>query len=468
MAINYIPGPEQLLVPAAREIVQGVNDFINPNFAFQKAMQKTLAADPELMIKLVDVEKATPGTLKRLGFGRIGDALSAMQESPEGEVARTERDTIVKGKKLNLENLVLQNENVNKVLTKAAEMIAQNTDLTTDAAMQMLTKQTSAERRTSEAQATTAEQTARVAGKKADFDIQTIDLTAKTLKEAVVHLPELGTIDFREEARKFLDGQLSGRMSSTYFTHPQARESFIESIEAITRERALAAQEDLARVRSGASGREVTENFRMQKAFQEYQRSGGVGTLDQWKSFLFDPATQQRAKALLANPKSAKPEDRELIAIAKVTEQQVNIDKLNQITTVAQNIDKQWNTLQESTKENRESSIASMNMLLSQRSELGGPKLNVRLNPRGALLPARWEFVDEAGNVYTGDQAMAIINDPLGGVPQLTPDIEQIVGRIAGFDGGVPAAFEAYKAQEKDKSRLKKVEDYLRAKGQIK
>ncbi|HEX9429220.1 MAG TPA: hypothetical protein VF944_02490 [Candidatus Bathyarchaeia archaeon] len=67
------------------KLASAIGNLIQPNAQFNQQAKLLFLQKPELMQKMVDVEKANPGTLKAFGFNeRATDLLSGMQESIAG------------------------------------------------------------------------------------------------------------------------------------------------------------------------------------------------------------------------------------------------------------------------------------------------------------------------------------------------------------------------------------------------
>jgi hypothetical protein len=94
MGITYIPGPEGLLAPAAAQIAQGLEQFINPNRQFQRAMQAELAKNPAMIQQLADLESSAPGLLESMGFGNLGASIANVPQSIQAMIQQGSRGAV--------------------------------------------------------------------------------------------------------------------------------------------------------------------------------------------------------------------------------------------------------------------------------------------------------------------------------------------------------------------------------------
>jgi len=464
MAINYIPGPESILAPAVREISTALEKFINPNRHLQEQMQQQIAMNPELLRSLADTEKETPGTMANLGLGAIGQIIAGQPGTPQGEALRTRRPEAVRGAQLNIENMAVQNENVNKVLQAAAKEIAANSELTTDAAYQQLVGRTKSGYEIEKAQATAAPRIAAAAGAEADLQLSSFERTMESMRTSFIEHPDLGTLDLRKDARDFIDGKLSVRTSEQYLSDPRIKTQWAQTLSIIAEERARTGQMALASMRTGTD--KALERQQQHEAFIMY-RDSNVGSPDMWRRFMDDPVFMSKGIELMEHPERAKPEERELLAMARFMSQQSDLENVSKLLGLRKGINEQLQIAVEAPAEQKDAQISTLNTLLETRAAAGGPKLIARYNTRGFFRSGVIEFVDETGKIYNENEFQAVIADINNGQVQLTPDIEPVVNRM--LESGIPieSAFQAYKAQETDTAKLGRVEQYLRGKRYI-
>lgn len=150
--VQYIPGPEQLLAPAAQQITEGVLNFINPNRQFQQAVQAQLAQNPEIAQHFANLEASSPGLLQSLGIGR----LASIPPSPEKEFELKNREAIVKGREAQLGAQTAGAVYTQQDIQNALQYVSENPNIRIDQALQRLTGQTTSERLIKQEEATQA------------------------------------------------------------------------------------------------------------------------------------------------------------------------------------------------------------------------------------------------------------------------------------------------------------------------
>jgi hypothetical protein len=447
MGIQYIPGPEALLAPAAATIAQGVAKFLNPNRQLQFKVREEMATNPDLIQKLGDLESGNPGLMHQLGLGPIADVISSVTPSTKELIDRaTQPDapaTAVarqKAEKTGADAQTAKNMMTGDIIKKAGDIMAADPSISFDAALQTLTGQTASQRTVSK-----AEEKVRV---------ETANKQLEGLQRAGQIPKDLKTIDWKAEATDFLNGNFKekGAVFAAYFGNPDTGKTFQEAIDGVKQERQIAASKALAALHGDKS----VDNFRTQKAFQEYEKSGGVGTLDSWQSFLFDPEAQQRARELAGGAATpANQSDRDLLNIAKVTKQQVDTDKLKDIATLNNKIAAQMKTMDTSVSDQaRQVAIDGLNMLLKQRGAMGGMDVTASYNDRGFWLPGRVEYKDtKTGKMIDAEVVNAVIADPLGADitakgPALNDRARNALALIQNYGGDKVAAFNKFKMQD--------------------
>ncbi len=88
MGVTYIPGYEAQLGPALANIGASLGAILKPNQALQLSLRDAFAKDPALLQRFADMEAASPGVLRSLGFGKGADIASSVPESIGSLVTR--------------------------------------------------------------------------------------------------------------------------------------------------------------------------------------------------------------------------------------------------------------------------------------------------------------------------------------------------------------------------------------------
>lgn len=312
-AVTYIPGPESLLAPAAREISDAIVKFLQPDREFQDQLRQTIATKPELIQDLADLEFNAPGTLERLGFGPVGETVAGVQPRPETEARRGSREDIVG---LLQEQLGLQRGQVQldrAVLDEAIGLIGSGDQTRIDAGLKLLTGQTEAQRRTTEAQATVAETQAEIAPEVAAAQ-RTAAQRQQREDQFVLNLPELDApVDVLSIARDLRAGRVTDpNLIAQIFAAPGMDVMLSQAFRQVELEMVHAQQVQMEAMRSG---REATTNLRVQTAFNLLNQTK-TGTIQAWEAVLFDPAVRDMMPELYAkDPVELTREERDLIAV---------------------------------------------------------------------------------------------------------------------------------------------------------
>lgn len=151
--VQYIPGPETLLAPAAQQITEGVLNFINPHRQFQQAVQAALAQNPEVAQHFANLEASSPGLLRSLGIGK----LASVPATPEKQFELRNREAIIAGKEAQLGAQTAQSIFTSDQIQRALAMFQQDPSIGFDAALKMTTGETSSERAVSKLKGQQAE-----------------------------------------------------------------------------------------------------------------------------------------------------------------------------------------------------------------------------------------------------------------------------------------------------------------------
>lgn len=468
MGITYIPGPGQEIAQSISGIGDALNKFMNPNRDLQIAVQRAAATNPELLQHMADMEAANPGTMARLGLGNVGQAIAGVSQSAAGAAEQAVRPGAPKqavaqqqAATQTAETTTAKGALTAEVIQKAGKIMAADPSISFDAARQLITGQTAAQAQTETA--------------KADVATAESKRQLEQLQRAGQLPKDLNTIDWNDQARKFLDGNLPGALPTAYFGNPDTAKSFQEAISSIMQQRQIDASKAIAAMRRSDS----VDDFRVQKAFQEYQRSGGVGNLDVWQKFLFDPGAQARAKDLISGKvKPETPEDKDLLNIANVTKQQVDLDKIRDVTLINDKINNQIKKVNEAgSDEERQVLLDGLNQYLGQRTALGGMAITAKYNDRGLWLPGRVEYHDASGKLIDSSVVNAVLADPLGTDIKRTESAQKpskvvsgALDLIAKPGVDVVGAMAAFRLQDKSPSKAdsRALEDSLVSRGLLK
>jgi hypothetical protein len=465
MGIQILPGPDAVLNPAIAGLGQAIDKFLNPNRDLQRSVQAAMATNPELLQHMADLESGNPGTFAKLGLGPVADLISSVGPSTH-EIVDTALQpgaaatAIAKqgAEKATAQAQTAQAGLTGDIVKKAGNIMAQDPSISFDTALRTLTGQTGTGR--------TAEQM------KNQVEIGSGQKTLEALQRAGQLPKDLSQVDWTGKATDFLNGHLSGSEASAYFGNPDTSKAFTEAIDGVKQQRQLDAQKAIAALHGDKS----VDNFRTQKAFQEYEKSGGVGTLDTWHKFLFDPEAQDRARNLMnGSVQPANQEDRDLKSIAQVTKQQVATDKLRDITTLNNNINTAMKRVDTAgSDQEREVAIQGLNQLLSQRSQFGGMKVQASYNDRGFWLPGRVEYKTPDGKMVDEAVVNAVIADPVAtdiiGNTAISDRARTALSLIQNFSGDKMAALNKFKMQDRsaNKEDSRAVEQELARLGVIK
>lgn len=465
MGIQIMPSTGDQIAGAIQELGAGIDKFLNPNKDLQFAVRNAAATNPELLTHMADLESQSPGTMSRLGLGPIADVIASVAPSVQGiqqqalkPGAAAEATSAQAARTAQAGTATKQAGLTSDIIQKAGKIMAADPSISFDAALKTLTGQNAAERTTETAKAG-------VATEQSKRQIEQLQRAGK--------LPEdLSKVNWKDKANAFLNSTLDGGEVTAYFGNPDTSKAFQEAIDAIKLERQLAAQKAIA----AARGDSTVDNFRTQKAFQEYQRSGGVGTLEQWQSFLFNPDAQQRARQLMSGAvKPSGPDDEALLKIGQVTKQQVDLDKISNITLINDKINTQMKKLDAAPGDDaRQVLIDGLNQMLDQRASLGGMKVKASYNDRGFWLPGRVEYRTPDGKLVDEAVVNAVIADPMGSDimkgATLNDRSKNAMAIIQNYSGDKAAAFSKFRMQDQspNKTDSKAVEQELIRQGILK
>lgn len=306
--VTYVPGFGEQLAPAMAQIASALQQIIDPNKGLREAVQTAVAKDPTLLQSLADANARTPGILRALGLGSVGDAISSV---PESTAATIERKTS-KQRVAQAETQTVINTDV---LNKALELVQSGDPTSIEAAAKLLGSLTPTERRLQGAQADVAESKARVqaAAEPAQIKAAQLDYTDQTIREqvlnnAVKNIEGLGTINFQDVAKDMLAGKQPKNLLQI-MSIPEARTALQQSLNALEFQRRDAT--DRYRMSLGS------DNFWLQSAFNMYRTTGGSGSLQAWMSYLADPEVRKKAADLSEQDRnSLNTNERDLVDVA--------------------------------------------------------------------------------------------------------------------------------------------------------
>ena len=396
MGISYIPGPEQILAPAFQQIMTGLQQYLQPNRAFQEKMRAEIAANPDLLQKLADLNTINPGVLNQMGFGPLTGVIGGTPQSIQSQFQQENRPAILGALKGETEAKSAAST-VDVAGSRAImEAIGKDPTLSYDAAVRSLTGETPTVR-------------AQLPAQKAKAEVTRVQEEASL--EAIKRLPPTDQIHWRSVSRRFIRGDMLPGEEESYLSRPETAAAFKAAVDVETANLDRQARNDNA----NRSGNGTTDTFKDSRAYNQYDKSGGVGTIEGWREFLFTPTVRQRGMALARGEIPAKtPEDLELKAIATVTKRQIDTDVLNNLMSLNAAISKQTERVEEITEDGkREAAIQSLNEMFKKRAALGMPLVTVRYNTRGLLRSAIIEYIDDKGNIMEAQDLRDKIADPV-------------------------------------------------------
>lgn len=291
--VQILPGLGEQLGPAIDEFSKGLEKYIAPHLEFQKAMTKAIGQNPELAQQLSDLEHNAPGTLDRMGFGKLSDVISQIPESEKSAFLRKNRGEIEQTQKGALD---LQNAQQGFDLGRLNDTInflkdPKNAAVTADEILHRLTGQTTAERTISQNKATVSSAETPVAVGQASIAQQQLTTALSTYKN-------LANINFGQIARDMIAGRADGKTVAALMSGdvPGAREALNAAFEVEKENRQIALREYLSAKtmerevmmlgKRDQLGQDKEETI---KAYDAMKASGMTGTLDAWKTVLFDP-----------------------------------------------------------------------------------------------------------------------------------------------------------------------------------
>lgn len=404
MGIQIIPGPGDQIAGTIKDIASGIDKFINPNKDLQLAVQRAAATNPELLQHMADLEANAPGTMGRLGLGQLAPIIGAIPQSAQaaGEAATrpraAEQATSAQSAAIATSNATTAKAQLTgDLVKKAGNIMAQDPNISFDAALKTLGLDTQSER-------TVADTKAKVTVAEGDKALATV-LRARQLPE------DLSEIDWTTEARSFLNGDLAGSAAAAYFGNPDTREAFSTAIREIMTQRQI----DATTAWHAMRGQGV-DNLEKRQAFAWYTKTGGVADLDTWRQYLFRPEARQRAAELLAGAKPANDQEKALLQIAQVNKEFTNSNQLRNVAKINDAISTAMKRVEDAdTPDKKQQAINSLNLALKQRAALGGMDVQAEWKDEkwyNLLDSDRLIFKDKNGKVVDPENVQAIIADP--------------------------------------------------------
>lgn len=398
MGITQIASPADQLAPYIEQFGAALKAKFQPNKEFQTMMRDAIGKNPDLVIKLSDMEAKNPGFLQRIGFGNLGENIAGVGESAQGQVERTMKPQQVAATGAAIEAKTTESQLTTAQNTEVMKAMRDNPKLTYQAAVAQIQKPV------------TQQKLGEQAVEKGAQELTLGENRANLIKT----LPNLGTVDFYDQARRFVSGEKNIPVAS-YMADPQAMDAFTAAMQAVTGNLNRAEQRyQHSQVKRETAGDRIDARHE-QNAFLAYQKSGMAGDVDAWKGFLYDPAIQQHAKDLQDG--KVKPQnlaDENLLEVANGAEK-VGVSRFN--TAIASShkiINDQIKKISEGMPDSdRPQAIAELNSQLEQRNKLGGnfPKITAQWDVRD-FARDRLKFVDENGKVVESNRVESLLGAP--------------------------------------------------------
>jgi len=269
-------------------IVDAVGQLLKPNAKFEQAMKGMFLEKPELMQKFVDVEKANPGTLAAMGFGKgATDLLSGMQESIPGLQARLLAPKIAAEMQRPGSSAVAERVTSTVSGGKSASQLADEElalfmnktirpllgDGHSDIAIEMMNKRFGLMSPGQKAQDIAAVPTAQVHAAVAGQTLESIE-AAKPIRE----LPPM------DQVMALVKGKLTGDQVAGVLVGPQ-KMGFEAAMELYKQERSLTVQQLSARYLGSQS--DPLARARQTAAFDAWKAHQGQGTVQGWYNQLW-------------------------------------------------------------------------------------------------------------------------------------------------------------------------------------
>lgn len=462
--VFYAPDASQVLGPALQELVAGVNHAINPNYAFQEGMKAHLAQNPELAQKLSDLEANAPGTLSKLGFGHLADAITSIPQSPASVVAQTNRGTIIDtGNK----QVAGQNAEAGFDLDRLNDTInflkdPANADIKSDVVLKKLTGQTAAGRSTSQSEATSAAAAAssapaeaRARTAKAGEEVDQADVQQRAFEDVQNQYPELKGLDPMRMVRDMLAGRDVPEFQ-TYMSLPGGSQAMGLAVSLVNAQENRDLQALLR-----AQTKDGEDKTNIQNA-ANFLRASRAGTLNAWRTVLEHP--DQVAAIRAKKPVDMTQDDKDVIHAADAQQQMQDKLELNKVQETNASLRSASSQVATSIKAGASDAdinigIGSINNILAQKGQATGqiyravygspPAIGESQAPGHTFLhpftgpPPQLFYVDGSGKRVEDNAPFA---EPKTGTAKLSADALRAYSQIQGVDADKrQAAFEKLK-----------------------
>lgn len=401
MAVPVLKGWADEIEPGLAKISEAVKKFGNPNVEIQQELKRRIAADPTLIQKLQDAEALNPGSVTST-FGKEAMNILSGKASFDVETELKKRGG------------------------KTVDQLKGDNSLAGQRALIDTTGKDTTGHRSAAATAITQEAAARVAPKKAEFELAQIedelphvaamgkahrqkveyDLKeaegqAKKAEEYLKAIPQLKGVDFNGLANAIVDQKMTPELAEKLQIVSSAGQdrALGEMVSAIQRSRDRALQRELHN-----DGEKRLDNQIQLELMREWQKTGRPGNLTAFKSYMMNPKAQERAQQLYAKgQKTGDTLDDALFDIQhKITTDQrfgtgMQVNKLNMQLFAAQ-------SMYDKAKGEADKSAAALqvNQTLQQLQELGVIDKSIVFNPKSPWFSKNQVFakVDENGDQH--------------------------------------------------------------------
>lgn len=366
MGISYIPGPEATLGPALAELVKGIGTAVNPNAEFRKKFEQALATNPSMVQQLADLEFKSPGSVT---------------EAFKDYISPQTRDAILGAKP----SVRAQGE------AAVGGAIPSVSGLTAD-------------------QLPAAPTLAQIGATRELTGVRPEELgqegAAGTMRRAAMEY--VGSLSPADRARLGAYATFPTIMNDEHFAQQ------------------LKLQRDIFESRHA----DRINEWRLQKRTANaawWQQKTGVGTIDTWDSYFYEPTAQARLEKLQGGQiTSPTREDMQLLQVDEAAKAAPAEWRLLNLNRTRLGIQQAYKGIKDSeTDSERLAKIADLNQLLSERAKFGGPQVHAEWAPSeesktlakgkeplgsalGAVLSRykKLRFFDAAGNEI--DEASAL------------------------------------------------------------
>lgn len=186
---------------------QGLGQLINPHQAEQNAFKAAALRDPQMVAQMAEMERSNPGTLAKMGLGRLAGQITPTPITPEMDLSR-------------------QKSAADITQTKANTDYTNSNRKTVDETRPFTVSKSAAEARKSTTEANVGEATegdqikiTKAGATAAELKSEQAKNTLQSLKQAIAAYPDLGKIDIEAEAAKVHNG---GKIDSVLMNRIQS------------------------------------------------------------------------------------------------------------------------------------------------------------------------------------------------------------------------------------------------------